>query len=167
MHYGTLAAADAYHEARGNTAWGEAAEPARVAALVRGSDYVDSRYVYQRGGCWASMFPGEKTGGRAQERAWPRTGVDGVPADEIPVEVDRATYEAAFRELTEPGSLMPDYVASGQVTREKVGPVEVSYAAPQASADAPPNMPVLPVVDRILAAFLCQRPAFGIGVRVV
>ena len=166
MHYGTLAAADAYHAARANTAWADAAEPARIAALVRASDYIDARYVYQRGGCWASMFPGEKTGGRAQERAWPRTGVKGVGPDEVPAEVERATYEAAARELAEPGSLLPDYVASGQVTREKVGPIEVSYATAQ-GGDGPPNMPQLPAVDRILAGLLCQRPAFGIGVRVV
>ena len=165
-HYGTLAAADAYHAARGNVAWGDAAEPARVAALVRASDYVDARYVYQRGGCWASMFPGEKTGGRAQGRAWPRTGVDGVPDDEVPAEVERATYEAAYRELSEPGSLLPDYVASSQLTRVKVGPIEESYATAQ-GGDGPPNMPQLPAVDRLLAGLLCQRPAFGVGVRVV
>lgn len=166
LHYGTMLAANDYNDVRGRAEWAEAAEPARIGALIRASDYVDSRYVYQRGGCWVSMFSGEKTGGRAQERAWPRTGIKDIPADMVPLEVERATYEAAWRELREPGSLLPDYVPGGQVTREKVGPVEVSYAAPHVTDGLPSNMPLLPAVDRILAGLLCERRG-GIGVRVV
>lgn len=165
-HYGTLAAADAYHAERGNTAWGDADEPDRVAALVRASDYVDARYLYERHGCWVSMFPGEPTLGRLQERAWPRTGAADIAPDEVPIEVERATYEAAFRELENPGFLMPDYVPGEQVTRVKVGPIEESYAT-AAEVGGPPNMPLVLAVDRILAGLLCQRPSFGIGVRVV
>ena len=171
-HYGTLAEADAYHAARGRTAWEEAAEQARTAALIVASDYLDGRYRYQLNGCWRSMFSGSKTAGRAQEREWPRTGAkdsagEPIPADEVPAEIQRATYEAAYRELTEAGSLSPDYVPGGQVTREKVGPVEVSYAAPQVVDGIPPNMPVIPVIDGILGGLLCQRVSVGIGVRVV
>ena len=166
LHYGSLSAADEYHAARGNAAWADAAEQSRTAALVRASDYVDARYQYELNGCWRSMFSGEPTGGRAQERAWPRTGVDGVLSDEVPLEVERATYEAALRELATPGFLMPDFIPSEQVTRVKVGPIEESYA--QSGADgSPANMPQLMAVDRLLALLLCRRPAFGIGVRVV
>lgn len=157
-HYGTLAEADAYHAARGRTAWEEAAEPARVAALVRGSDYIDQRY----------RFPGTRTGGQAQDRAWPRTGVtapDGaIPAGEVPAEVERATYEAAFRELVTPGSLSPDYVPARQVVRQKVGPLERTFAT-AADTGGNPVRPVVSAIDEILAALL-YRPS-GIGVRVV
>lgn len=164
-HYGTLQEADAYHAARGNVAWSEAPEADRTAALVRASDYVDLRYQQEVRGCWVPMFPGERTDA-AQERAWPRTGVDGVASDEVPVEVELATYEAAARELATPGTLMPDFVPSEQVTRVKVGPVEESYAV--AGPDGyPANMPRLMYVDRLLSRFLCRRSTFGIGVRVV
>lgn len=166
MHYGTLAAADAYHAARANVSWAAASEADRTAALVRASDYVDARYQYELHGCWHSMFAGEPTEGRAQDRAWPRTGVAGIAPDEVPIEVERATYEAALRELAAPGFLMPDYIASEQVTRVKVGPIEESYAA-ASETGGPPNMPLMPMVDRLLAALICRRSAFGIGVRVV
>ncbi|MFC4729097.1 DnaT-like ssDNA-binding protein [Coralloluteibacterium thermophilus] len=163
-HYGTLAAADEYHAARGRAEWVGASEPDRAAALVRGSDYVDQRYA--TAGCGAT-FPGTRTGGRNQERAWPRTGAqdrDGnaIPPDQVPAEVERAAYEAAYRELLNPGSLSPDYVPAQQVTREKVGPIEVSYAGSQ---DGSGSRPVIPVIDEILAGLLF-RPC-GIGVRVV
>lgn len=163
-HYGTIEAADEYHVARGRALWAEAADESRTAALVRGSDYVDQRYGSVE--C-ASTFPGQRTGGRSQERAWPRTGVvdrDGndVPSDAVPVEVERAAYEAAYRELNAPGSLSPDYVPAEQVTREKVGPIEVSYAS---EAGGQGSRPVVPVIDEILAGLLTRR--CGVGVRVV
>ncbi len=170
--YGTLADANQYHADRGNTAWA-GTDTAKTAALIRASDYIDGRYRYQTaGGCWRSMFRGTKTDGRGQEREWPRTGAtdsDGnaIPDNEVPVEVERATYEAALRELTEPGSLSPDYVAAGQVTRETVGPITVQYASGQSDGAMPPNRPVVTVVDDILAGLICDRPKFGIGVRVV
>ncbi|RZZ90601.1 DnaT-like ssDNA-binding protein [Pseudoxanthomonas winnipegensis] len=161
--YGTLQGADAYHLARGNAAWAAGAEAARTAALVRATDYIDGRYRYQLpSGIWQSMFTGVRTDGRAQPNEFPRTGAvdyDGnaLPSDEVPVEVVNATYEAALRELTAPGSLSPDFVSSEQVTREKVGPIEVSYGSSTA-AGAPPNRPVIPAIDEILAPLL-RRPA--------
>ncbi|KRG47348.1 hypothetical protein ARC20_03185 [Stenotrophomonas panacihumi] len=161
--YGTLEGADGYHAARGNTAWGEGSNEARTAALVRATDYIDGRYRYLLpSGRWASMFPGVRTEGRGQPNEWPRTGAvdyDGneLPIDLVPDEVERATYEAAVRELTEPGSLSPDFVASAQVTREKVGPIDVTYAAAEGEGTATPNRPVVPVIDEILAPLLLTR----------
>lgn len=172
MIYGTLADANAYHAARANAGW-TGSDVDKLAALQRGTDFVDGRYRYQTaGGCWRSMFRGTKTGGRAQAREWPRTGAsdsDGnaIPDNEVPSEVERATYEAALRELTEPGSLSPDYVSAGQVTRETVGPITVQYASGQSDGAMTPNRPVVTGVDDILAGLICDRPKFGIGVRVV
>ncbi len=90
---------------------------------------------------------------------------DPIQPDEIPEEVERATYEAALRELVAPGSLSPDFLASEVVTKEKVGPIEVTYA--EAAADAQlPNRPVVPAIDEILAPLL-RTPAVGPAVRVV
>lgn len=169
--YGTLEGADSYHQARGNAVWAAGSDDARIGALVRATDYIDGRYrVLLASGRWSSMFPGVRTAGRGQPNEWPRTGAsdydgDPIQPDEIPEEVERATYEAALRELASPGSLSPDFISSEAVTREKVGPIEVTYA------DAPvagqlPNRPVIPAIDEILAPLL-RTPAVGLAVRVV
>ncbi|WP_115560020.1 DnaT-like ssDNA-binding protein [Xanthomonas arboricola] len=169
--YGTLEGADAYHLARGNTDWSAGSEQARTAALVRGTDYIDGRYrILMPSGRWQSMFPGVRTDGRGQPNEWPRTGAvdyDGnpIPGDSVPGEVERATYEAALRELARPGSLSPDFVATETVTREKVGPIEVSYAD-GGVAGQPANRPVVPAIDEILAPLL-RMPMLGPAVYVV
>lgn len=160
--YGTRAKADAYHLERGNSAWA-GTDAAKDSALVRGTDYIDGRYRWRlTSGRWQSMFPGERTAGRTQAREWPRTGAedyDGneIPDDETPIEAEHATYEAALRELVEPGSLSPDYVPSGQVIREKVGPIEVGYSAPQVTDNMLPNRPIIPMIDEIIAPIV-MRP---------
>lgn len=160
--YSTVAEADAYHEARGNTAW---AGTAKEAALLRASVYIDSLGLQQLpSGTWVSRFPGVKTGSRAQVREWPRTGAvdyEGtpIPAGEVPIEVRQATYEAALRELTEPGSLNPDYVPASLVKRDKAGPWEEEYFAPAEGTN--PNQPILSIVLALLAPVL-RRRGFGI-----
>lgn len=169
--YGTLVDADAYHLARGNSGW-TGADEAKQAALQRATDYIDGRYRYKmKSGCWRSMFPGEKTGGRAQDLEWPRTGAtdyagNEIPDDEVPREVEYATYEAALLELESPGSLSPIFIPGGQVTREKVDVVEVQYAAPQATDNTLPNRPIVPGIDEVIAPVVCQ-PLCGAAVFVV
>lgn len=169
--YGTLEGADLYHQARGNVAWAAGTEEARTGALVRATDYIDGRYrVLLASGRWASMFPGVRNAGRGQPNEWPRTGAidydgDPIQPDEVPDEVERATYEAALRELVSPGSLSPDFVASAAVTKEKVGPIEVTYADATAAGQVP-NRPVVPAIDEILAPLL-RTPSVYPAVRVV
>ncbi|MBH1593598.1 hypothetical protein I5U77_14470 [Stenotrophomonas maltophilia] len=79
--------------------------------------------------------------------------------------MERATYEAALRELTNPGSRPPDYGASAAGTKEKVGPIEVAYADASAAGQVP-NRPVVPAIDEILAPLL-RTPATFPAVRVV
>src|SRR5690606_22776375 len=132
--YGDISDASAYHVARGNTAWATYTSAQQLAALIRGSDYVDQRYREKlKSGRWVSMFSGAKTGGRNQAREWPRTGATDYEGNEIaddvvPVEVEHAAYEAALREAAAPGSLSPDYVPTERVTQETVGPITVKYA---------------------------------------
>lgn len=170
--YGTISDANAYHTARGNAGWTGSNE-AKEAALQRATDYIDGRYrVQTAAGCWVSMFRGKRTAGRAQGLEWPRTGAtdsegNEIPDDEVPVEVEHATYEAALLELTSPGSLSPVFVAAQQVTREKVGPIEVAYSDAQGDGAMPPNRPVVPAIDDILAGLICNTPPWGVGVVVV
>lgn len=107
---------------------------------------------------------GTKAGGRSQEEEWPRdnakdTEGNDIPNDEVPREAEYATYEAALRELVNPGSLSPDYVAAERVKREKVDVIEVEYFD-QPKPDngpgrpLPPNYPVIPVIDGIIAPLL-------------
>lgn len=46
--YVSLSDADAFHTARGNTAWGEASSDARNAALIRATDYIEQTYEARR-----------------------------------------------------------------------------------------------------------------------
>lgn len=155
--YGTLPGALAYHQARGNAAWASTGDDeAKQAALLRGSVWVDNTY--------RSRFSGRKTGGRSQEREWPRTDAtdaagDDIDADEVPTEIEEATYEAALRELTKPGSLAPDFNGSKLVKseRKKIGQIEKETEYVEASARA--SIPVFALIDGILASLLA--PAKG------
>ena len=173
--YGTELAADTYHSDRGNAAWGSATSAEKLAALVRASDYIDGRYMRRLStGAYTSMFPGIPTGGRAQDREWPRTGAsDGygkaIDANTVPVEVENATYAAALRELATPNSLAPDFTASALVSEEAVGPLKVKYADMQKTGDmGTPNRPMLPEVDEILAPILMVvSTSLGVAMTVV
>lgn len=156
--YGTVAGADAYALSIGNTAWGLLSTDAKNAALVRGSLYVDSynrRYLDGDFKCWW-QFIGGKTGGWAQEREWPRSGIEGLPDSVIPVQMEYATYEAAIREGTSPGSLNPDIDRTSLVKREKVDVLEVTYAISD-DANGGSLLPVIPAIDSLLASFLIRR----------
>ena len=148
MNYGTVAGADSYHAARGNTAWdGDQAD--KEIALLRGSEYIDHNF--------RSSFPGWKAQLRAQEREWPRSwafDIEGntIPIDEVPTEVERATYEAAIRELANPGILFPDLGAPGkQIQSASVGPISVSYTGPMGIKSV---TPIVSIIRGILAPIL-------------
>lgn len=147
-YYGSLAEALTYHAARANAGWAASTDPARESALLRASVWLDATYRQQ--------FPGFKTGRRAQLREWPRSDAtdqncDPIPYTEVPIEILSATYEAALRELSLPGSLSPDFVASEAVTSERVGPVSVTYQTATSLADV---RPVVSVVDDLLAGLI-------------
>lgn len=85
-------------------------------------------------------WKGERTFGRGQSLAWPRTGAFDaedieIGANEIPEEVKTAQHILARIEFQSPGILTPDVNLSQIKQREKVGPLEVSYfGAPSSSA---------------------------------
>ena len=145
--YGTLAEANTYHSDRGNTTWTGADADLNI-ALLRGSEYIDQGYRLQ--------FPGEKTGLRAQEREWPREGAsdsagNAIGVSEVPVEVLYASYEAALRELTVPGSLQPDYDPAGQQKSVKVDVIAIEYTAAHGAQSV---IPIINIINGILAPIL-------------
>lgn len=151
--YGNAADFVAYCEERGYEVDGLASpSPSEEIdqALLRASEYIDGRY--------RSSFSGTKAAGRSQDREWPRsdaTDAAGETIDyvEIPTEIERATYEAAFRELQVPGSLLPDYVQAERVQSERVGSLAVTYAS-SGSLRPEDTYPVIAPIDMILAPLI-------------
>lgn len=170
--YGSITAADAYHLARANAPWA-GDDAAKQAALIRASAYIDGKYQFQNAcGRWESLFSGSKTGARAQPLQWPRTGAtdnegNSIPVDEVPIEIEQATYEAALREIVTPGSLSPDYVATGAIKRQKVDVLEIEYQAAATTPGTVPTRPVITVVDELVAPLLGCKTYSGVAVFVV
>ncbi|MFQ6184379.1 DnaT-like ssDNA-binding protein [Sinorhizobium meliloti] len=125
----------------------------KTAARQRGSLVID-RYE--------PKFSGRRTGGYSQERAWPRTGAttyygEAIPSTETPAAIINASYEAAFLELTNPGSLSPVVNGAEAVKREKIGKIETEYAV-SASTDIDDlvalSTPVVTTIEALLWPFL-------------
>jgi hypothetical protein len=145
--YGTLEGANTYHSDRGNTTW-TGDDPTLNIALLRGSEYIDQGYGLQ--------FPGSKVGLRAQIREWPRNGAqdtegNAIGVSEVPVEAMYASYEAALRELTVPGSLQPDYDPAGQQKSVKVDVIAIEYTAAHGAQSV---IPIINIINGILAPIL-------------
>ena len=152
--YGTNEGFTAYAEAAGYVIPDGTTEPQKTAARQRGSLFID-RYE--------PRFSGSRTDGYSQERAWPRTGAstyygEPIPSDVVPVAIENASYEAAYLELTNPGSLSPVVTGSSTVKREKVGSLEVEYAT-SSSADIEDIIamatPVVTAIEGMLWLFMC------------
>lgn len=153
--YGDNSGASAYWAAAGYVIPSGTADSDITAARQRGSVVID-RYE--------PRFPGTRTGGFAQERAWPRTGAqtyygEDIPSDVIPAAIVNASYEAAFLELTNPGILSPVITGSTAIRRERVGSIEVDYAT--STAITPADVvalatPVVTIIDGLLWPFLYQ-----------
>jgi hypothetical protein len=124
----------------------EGATDAQIAAARQRGALVIDRYE--------SRFGGVRTAGFSQERAWPRTGAEtswgqAIPLGDIPAAIVSASYEAAFLELTNPGTLSPVVTASSTVKREKVGQLEVEYASSTSASAADLIAMATPVVTAI------------------
>jgi hypothetical protein len=153
--YGDNAGFTAYATAAGYVIPGGATDDQITAARQRGALVID-RYE--------PRFPGTRTGGFAQERAWPRTGAatyygEAIPPDMIPVAIVNASYEATFLEVTNPGSLSPVVTGSAAVKREKVGSLEVEYASSTSSTPADIvalATPVVTTIEGLLWPFLYE-----------
>jgi hypothetical protein len=113
-------------------------------AIRRGTQYIDLKY--------SSRWPGYRTEGRDQSLMWPRTYAYDretvlIPSDEIPSEVIVACMEASYRELKNPGILIPDNTGDRLIRSEQVGPLAVTYEGGMIA-------PSFPEVDQALFPLL-------------
>lgn len=118
--YVSVDQADQYHADRGNpAAWSGLDVPTKEAKLRAATEYLGQRF--------AGRWKGHRTHD-AQALDWPRASVciEGryLPADAVPLQVERACCELALKAVSAP--LFADEAA--QVKSEKVGPIEVVYA---------------------------------------
>jgi hypothetical protein len=158
--YITLANADAYHDARGNSTWIDAEEKEREEALIKATDYLIQKYR----NCWKGIRVDED-----QTLDWPRAGVQTedffepdtgprpalfpglafiVDEDEIPTEVQNATAEAAMRSLA--GDLLPDVEGTRSIKRLAAGPASIEYF----QTGQGPDEKIFPVIERMLEPYL-------------
>ncbi|MER8959309.1 DnaT-like ssDNA-binding protein [Mesorhizobium sp. M0701] len=151
--YGDDAGFTAYAAAAGYTV------PAGTiaAARQRGSAYIDGTY--------GMRFPGQPTGGLAQERAWPRTGAtvygSTLASDLIPQRVIDASYEAAYLELVKPGSLLISFDPSRKVKRQKVEGIEREFFEPSDNGNIfAPDAPISTIIEGLLAPLI--GPMYGL-----
>jgi len=124
--------ADQHFADRGVTAWtGDVA--VKQGALVRATDYVRAMFV-------------------------PRFNPDKVSADLLPDTLLAAVSEYALVEFKTPGGLVPQPSESGVetvVTKEKVGPLETTYAVVGgANAATGGGRKAFPVADALIARLL-------------
>jgi len=120
-----------------------------------------------RASAWLSAFPvwdgAMKCGRGLQGLAWPRSGVtdcngDSVPDDEIPVEVQQATYLAALAELSSPGILSPTITPGQQTKRVKVDVIEEEYMTPKdqgVTGSKDPVQTLRPVLTSVIDLLKC------------
>lgn len=121
------------------------------AALIVASEWLDAEY--------RSSFAGLKVGLRAQVREWPRTGAQdiygyAISETAVPTEVVNATYEAAHRELDNPGSLSVDYTPAKYKSATVNGAVSVEYRHFDSASEAQTR---IMVVEQILGPVLTGR----------
>ena len=120
-----------------------------------GSNYVDAAYEPK---LWCSS----RTGGFAQERAWPRTGATSnrvdVPSDLIPPQWIQASYRAAYLQAVTPGWATGGVDPSRITKREKAGEVEREFfeaGKGAVSGNAAPGFRVDPLIDGLVTPWLC------------
>lgn len=156
--YGTVAGYKDYHTARGRGALiADQDDDEILAGLLVGSEYIDGRY----GPIWLDAH--FRTGGREQERVWPLLAfVDAsgyaLPSDIVPKEVEKATYEAALRDIENPGSLMVDYTPNKYKSAAVDGAVSVTFAEFYSSSDV---QLTIPDIDRILQQLISDNNGFS------
>lgn len=150
VSYASLADADAYFSARAVTAW-TGTDAAKEAALVKATDYVETRF--------ASSFIGSRES-TDQPLSWPRrASLDGADlTGTVPDRLKKAVMEYALQALTtELLSVPADQNVAGEIVRkkEKIGPVEreVEYAA-TAQAGAAVFVKTFPQADILISSLI-------------
>lgn len=116
----TTGEADAYFAASGDAAWAAASVDAKAAALMRAQRYLASIYNSR----WSTEWAGETA----------------------PDQVRYAIYEAASRELANPGSLSPVVAAGPEKVLTAVGSLQWTVVNDGSNR----KVPLIPAVDGLL-----------------
>jgi hypothetical protein len=130
------------------------------------ADDTDTDAAILRASSWLSTFPNwdgsMKCGRGLQGLAWPRSGVtdcngDAVADDEVPFEVEQATFLASLAELESAGVLTPTITAGKQTKKEKVDVIEVEYMTPsdQGASNVDPMESLRPMLTAISDLLKC------------
>lgn len=150
MIYGNAAYFSTYIQQRGMEFPLDWDEDDQNAALLVASEWIDNVF--------GPSFTGYKTGGFEQEREWPRSAAftntypqHNFLTTDIPDRVVKATYEAAYRQLSSPGSLMVDYTPNKYKSVSIDGALSVDYAQFSSSADIQKQFAI---IDSLLAPLL-------------
>lgn len=158
--YGSASAYQAYHLARGRDDSARSDADVETALLVA-SEWLDAMY----------SWPGHiyRTDPYArQARAWPRSEAydrDGFAIDyrTVPVEVERATYEVAYRWLTDPSVLTPDFTPEKYRRVSIDGALSVEFRG----LDAAQVQKQFPALGVVLAPLLGGSNASSLSVSTV
>lgn len=148
--YGNAADFRTYHEARGRTISPLWHADFIEAGLLVGSEWIDNRF--------GNVFTGYPTGGFTQERQWPRTAAltntfpeYAISTSEIPTRVINATYEAAYRELSEPESLNVDFTPSEYKSLKIEGAIDIEYAGINQATEVQTQ---ITIIEQLLAPLI-------------
>lgn len=149
--YGNVDDFETYHESRGRVIPVDWDDDYIESALLVASEWLDGQY----GNVWS----GYPTGGYTQERLWPRTSAvtNTYPEyifedDQIPDNVIKATYEAAFREATTQGSLQKDFTPNKYTSVSVDGAISVDYNT--SIIQASDTQIQIPVIERLMQPLL-------------
>lgn len=119
------------------------------AALIVASEWIDNKY--------GDKFTGYRTDGYTQKRQWPRQAAfsntlppHNFATDEIPPELAQATYEAAFREAENPGSLNVDFTPDRYTEVAVEGAIRVKYTQNLQIADRQLQINIIDSILRYL-----------------
>lgn len=151
----SVAFADTYHANLGNTLWGPLLTVEKEAALRRAYAYMQETYRFRWSGYRVNY---------TQALDWPRQQVrraDNImggllsysdiasyyPFDAIPLEVQKANAELAFRAAS--GDLLAD--VDSTTSSESIGPIKVTYF------DGANKVKKYPVIDRLLTPFMTGK----------
>jgi hypothetical protein len=160
----SLADALARYELIGDTSFASASEADQKSSLIRASAWISSYFHWE----------GKPTHGRDQALAWPRTGVrdrDGfhIRDDVVPTEVHLAVAAAALLELERPGVLTPTVTPGQQVSRRRVGPIDLTFRDVRRRHRSDlygidDSRPVVSVVADMLRGLVHQASSVGVTV---
>ena len=148
--YISLADAKAYWDSVGYD-YSAVADALLEEALRRATQWIDGTYGRRFIGTAATV---------TQALEWPRADAiwrgEEIDNEIIPAKVERATAEAARREIATPGILFPDLKRGGLIKRVAAGSAEVEFA------DGAPAETVFSIIDGILAGLIASA-AYGLA----